>query len=228
MPITMAESEADWSTTTTPKSPAASMTVQAGDYVVVGGITEDQSTILNTPTGGGLTYSQVDAVNVGSHTWLSIWTAPCPSTQTFTISGSRSATSNMWGYNALIMTGSTGPGANTKANSTGAPSVSLTPQQANSAVVMFVGDWNASDGASRAYRTNGGSFTEQTYFRDSAHYAAYGGAHLDAGTATSKAFGLTAPTGFKYSLMLVEMKASTTPVSAVPVFVRRMGALLQL
>lgn len=228
MPITMAESESDWSTATTPKSPAGSMTVQAGDYLVIGGVTADQSTILNTPTGGGLTYNLVDAVNVGSNTWVGVWTAFCASTQTFTIADSRTATSNLWGYNALIITGSTGPGASTKANSTGAPSVSLTPQQANSAVAMFVGDWNASDGTSRAYRTNAGTFTEQTYFRDAAQYAVYGGAHLDAGSATSKAFGLTAPTGFKYSLMLVEMKAGVTPVSAVPVFLRRMGALLQL
>jgi hypothetical protein len=227
VPITMAESEADWSTATTPKSPAGSVTVQGGDYIVVGGITADQTTALNTPSGGGLTYNLVDTINVGAFCYVAMWVAACPSTQTFTLSGSRSATSNLWGYNGLILTGSSGQGATAKGNATAAPSVSMTPQQANSAVAMFIGDWNAADGASRAYRTNAGTFTEQSYFRDSANYTIYGGAHLDAGTATSKAFGLTAPS-MKYALMLVEMKAGTVPVSIVPVFARRMGALFQL
>lgn len=223
----MAESEADWSTATTPKSPAGSVTVQAGDYIVIGGITADQTSTLNTPTGGGLTYNIVDTVNIASNCYVACWVAACPSTQTFTLSGSRSATSNLWGYNGLILTGSSGQGTSAKGNATAAPSVSMTPTQANSAVSMFIGDWNAADGTSRAYRTNAGTFTEQSYFRDSSNYTIYGGAHLDAGTATSKAFGLTTPS-MKYALMLVEMKAGTTPVSIVPVFLRRMGALLQL
>lgn len=228
MPITMSESEADWSTTTTPKSPPGSVTVAAGDYIVLGGVTADQTSTINTPTDGGLTYTQAGPVNIGSNCWLNVWTAPCPSTQTFTFSCSRSATSNVWGYNGLKITGASGGvGATLAGNAAAAPSLSITPQQANSAVVMFIGDWNAADGTSRAYRTNGGTFTEQTYFRDPAQYAVYGGAHLDAGTATSKAFGLTAPS-MKYVMILVEMKAGTTPVSMVPVAVRRMGALLQL
>lgn len=227
MPVTMAESEADWSTATTPKSPAGSVTVQAGDFIVLGGIAADQTTTLNTPTGGGLTYTQVGPVNIGSNCWISLWTAPCPSTQTFTLSDSRSATSNVWGYNGLVLTGCNAVGQTATGNATAAPSLSMTPQQANSAVCMFVGDWNAADGTSRAYRTNGGTFTEQSYFRDSAQYTIYGGAHLDAGTATSKAFGLTTPS-MKYVMILVEMKAGSVPVSMVPIAFRRMGALLQL
>src|SRR5882724_2675183 len=219
----MAESEADWSTATSPKgtvSPGASITVANGDFIVLGGVTADQTSTISIPTGGSLTYTQQASVNIGSNCWISVWTAPCTSSQTFSLSVARSATSNVWGYNGLLISGGSAVGAVTSNNGASAPSLTMTPQAANSAVAMFYGDWNAADGTSRTYLSAAGTFTEQTYFRDSLQYTVYGGGYLNAGTATSKAFGLSAPTGAKWVGVAVEIKAAaSTPPTIRSLFV---------
>lgn len=207
-PTFVAEYESVWNTTA---AKSVSVTVAAGDTLVVFGVTEDSQYTLNTPTGGSLTYTLQQSVVVSSYTSVFIWTAPCPSSQSFTLQ----VTSNIpgtFGINVARFSGSSGIGASSKTNVTGsAPSLGLTTTGANSAIVAAIGDWNAIDGTSRTWRTvNGitptaGNGQELTYSRQVGLYVAYGAYWSDAGTAGSKTVGVSSPSGQAYAIVAVEV-----------------------
>lgn len=184
-----------------------SFSVTAGDLLVIVGSSEDASRTLNTPTGGSLTYTLHQSVVVTDYTTAYVWTAVCTSTTSITVTITVAGTGDIraWGFNVLRFQ-KAGVGASTKTNVlSGAPTVTLTTTRNNSAIVMLNSDWNSQDGASRTYRTNAGTFTEQTYFRDAARYATYNGYYANAGTAAGYAVGLTAPGSQKYSIVALEV-----------------------
>lgn len=222
-PTFVSESETAWNSFTTPKV-GASLTQLANDVLVVCAMAEDSSSTLGTPTGGSLTYSPAQSIKIASYTAVSAWTALC-TTQNFGVSCSESG-GNHWGANTLQFRGSTGIGASAKTNVTnGAPSLSITTQADNSAIVVMVGDWAAVDGTTRTWRTGAGTLTEQSYFQDGTHYTIYCGYHADAGAAGAKTVGLTTPSTMTYSIIAVEVKG--TPASAPPPpRLRRMQHLL--
>jgi fibronectin-binding autotransporter adhesin len=207
-PTFVAEYEvSDWQITTTPRT--MSVTVAAGDYLVVIAGTEESNN-LQTPTGGGLTYTLQQQVTVSSYAGVSIWTAPCASSQTFTLSVAITG-GQAFGFNVLRFSGCSGIGASNKTNAaSGTPSLGLTASGDNSAIVCIDTDWNAADGASRAWRSiNGitptaGNGLEVTYSRNASRYTVYGAYWSDAGTAGSKTVGLTTP-GQKYAIAAVEV-----------------------
>jgi hypothetical protein len=89
------------------------------------------------------------------------------------------------------------------------PSLNITTTQANSAIVVACGDWNQHTGA-RTWRQIGGvSPVEVTYDTENQQdaYTVYGAYHANAGSAGSKAVGLSAPGSMKYSIVAVEIKA---------------------
>lgn len=191
-----------------------SFSVTAGDLLVIVGSSEDASRTLNTPTGGSLTYTLHQSVVVTDYTTAYVWTAVCTSTTSITVTITVAGTGDIraWGFNVLRFQ-KAGVGASTKTNvSSGAPTVTLTTTRNNSAIVMLNSDWNAQDGASRTYRTNAGTFTEQTYFRDAARYATYNGYHANAGTAAGYAVGLTAPGSQKYSIVALEVVGTNVDI----------------
>lgn len=213
----------------------ASVTVSAGDILVVVGVTEDGGLYtLGTPSGGGLTYSLQQSVVVSSYCAVYVWTATSGSSQTFTLSITMSGGTAGWGWNASRWSGSDGVGNSSKTNvASGAPSLALTTAGDNSAIVAVDGDWNAADGASRTWRTiNGitpaaGGTGELVYFRDATRYTAYVGYWSDAGTAGSKTTGLSAPSGQKYAIAAVEVKgtASGSGATATPAAVAGVAAV---
>lgn len=215
-PTFVAEYEvSSWGSSTTPKT--VSTTVAAGDLLVVAGATEDTGNTLNDPTGGSLTYTLRQSVTVASYSGAWGWTAAPGGSQTYTLSDDKNADiGGWWGFTALRFSGTDGYGTSTKTNvSSGAPSLSITPTQDNSAIVVIVTDWNATDGASRTWRTvNGitptsGNGLERVYFRDSAHFAVYVAYYSDVGTAgVAKTVGLSAPSGQKYAIIAIEVKGS--------------------
>jgi hypothetical protein len=221
-PTFVAEYETAFNSNTTPKT--ASVTVAAGDYLVVVGMSEDAAYTLSTPTGGGLTYTLQQSVVVTDYCTAYIWTAPAPTSQSFTLSVSMSGSSGWWGANCLRFSGATGIGASSKTNiASGAPSLGLTTSADNSTVVCASSDWTAADGSSRVWRTvNGftpaaGGTGEATYFRDASHYAAYAAYWPDAGTAGSKTVGLSTPSGQKYSIISVEVLGTAGSDTPKPV-----------
>ncbi len=199
--------ETNWTNSNAGVAKTVDVTVSAGDVLTVVGVIEDASFTLATPTGGGLTYTLAQSISITDYCAVYVWTATSAGAQTFTLSVTLTGSgSHLWGLNVLQHSGSDGVGASSKTNTTGAPSLGLTTTQADSAIVVGVGDWNAVDGTTRTWRTvNGAAATEQTYFRDSSHYTVYVGRHPDAGAAGSKTTGLSAPTGQKYSIVAVEI-----------------------
>jgi hypothetical protein len=219
-PTLVADYVTSWGTATSPQT--GSVTVGVGDQLVVVAGSEDAANTISTPTGGGLTYTLRQSVVVASNSTAYGWTAPSASAQTFTLSATK-ALAGFWGWDALRFSGSDGIGASSKTNSTGAPSLSITTTQANSAIVVVVTDWNATDGASRVWRTvNGiaptaGNGFERMYFRNTTNYAAYVAYYPDAGAAGAKTVGLSAPTTTpKYSIVAIEvLGSSSTPPTSV-------------
>lgn len=219
-PTFVAEYEVtDWQVTTTPKT--ISVTVATGDVLVVIAAAEETNNLV-TPTGGGLTYTLKQSVAITQYAGVSIWTATAASSQTFTFSMTISG-GQVWGFNVLRFSGSTGVSASNKTNiSSGAPSLGLTTTGDNSAIVCINTDWNAADGASRAWRAvnsitpTSGNGLEKTYSRNVSHYTVYGAYWNDAGTAGAKTVGLTTPS-MKYAIAAVEVlgvAGSTVDVNA--------------
>src|SRR5688572_25476774 len=171
-PTFVADYSTGFSATTSPRT--VSTTVANGDLLAVMGASEDQSNPLGTPTGGGLTYSLQQAVEVINYATSYGWTAPSSSGQTYNLSQSfTGGGTHAYGSVAMRFSGSDGVGASSKTNvSSGAPSLDITTQADSSAICVIVSDWNAGDGASRTWRTvNGtapsaGNGYERVYFRD--------------------------------------------------------------
>lgn len=209
-PTFIQEAEIAWNTAANavPSLVTASFSVQTGDVLVAVGATSDQSVTL-TVSGGSLTWTQQQVVNVASNCWVAVWTAIATSSTSFAVTFTRSASADVfYGGNVLIFRGSSGVGASAKTNTTGAPSLNLTTTAANSAIVVATADWNAVDGASRTWRTGAGALSEVSYFRDASQYTLYAGYHADAGAVGSKTVGLSAPAGQRYAIVAVEVKGT--------------------
>lgn len=208
-PTLVTEVETAWNSATSPKT-TASISVQVGDVLVAYAAQENTSGTISTPTNSGtaLTWTLRQSVDVADFCEVRVWTATATAAESITVSFGSSG--GVWFGGAVqVWRDSDGVGASSAANADGAaPSVNITTTQANSAIAVCNGDWNASDGASRTWRANAGSLTETTYFRDSAHYSVYAGYHADAGAIGTYAVGLTAPAAQKYSIVAVEIKGS--------------------
>ncbi len=206
-------------------SKSVTPTVAARDMLAVVGITPDSTVTMGTPTGGGLTYTLRQEVNVSSRTRVAVWTAPVFEAQaSFTLSITRGGSDFMWGFNCLRFSACSGIGASAQTNAVnGAPSLTLSTTKPGSTLLVVNSDWVPVDGSSRAYRTPTGSTAitpggagERTYANDPSNYTAYVGYHATSGVAGSKTVGLTAPIGQTYSLVAVELLAAVAPVVASP------------
>lgn len=212
-PTFAAEYETAWDTTTTPKTD--SVTVAVGDVLVVCAQCENNSGTLSTPTGGtGFTWTLKQSYTNSTNVTMSLWTTVATVAQTFTLSNAKGGSAVVWGRNAFKFTGTAGIGTGTaKAQSSGAPSLAITTGAANSAIVVFVGDYDAIDGTTRTWRTVNsitptiGGGDEKTYYRGPTTYTVYGAYYSDAGAAGSKTVGLTLPSTMKYGIMAVEVLA---------------------
>jgi hypothetical protein len=216
-PTFVQEAETAWDNPNSPKT-TASVAVESGDILVSCAVSENH---LAPPfgfanSGTGLTWTKQQEVDVTDYCGVAAGTAQAGATTSLTVSASRNAGgADYFGQNTLTFRDAGGVGASAKTNvASGAPSLSITTTQDNSAIVVAVGDWNAADGASRTWRTvNGtapsaGNGFELSYFRDSSRYTVYLAYYPDAGVAGSKTVGLSAPGGQKYAIVAVEIKGT--------------------
>lgn len=209
-PTFVSETETAWNTTTSPKT-TASISVNTGDIIVAYGMCENHQSAL-TISGGSLTWTQQQVILVTNFCWASIWTTTATSTTSFTVSFTRTGSAIDFGGDVLVFRNSAGIGASSKTNvAGGAPSLTLTTLANNSAVVCINGDF-AALATSRTWRTvnsitpTSGNGLEQTYQAVGSNYTVYGAYWNNVGTAGSKTFGLSAPTGQTYSIISCEVK----------------------
>ena len=189
---------------TTPKSVAVA--VQAGDVIVVQAATQDAASKLGTPTsdGAALTWTPHQVSEVASNAAVYLWTAVADSARSVTVTVARTVGTYSWAASVEVWRGVT-VGSSAKGSGTGAPSLALTTTSDGSSVSMFIADWNAASGTSRTWRTVNVAATETYYGYSSGAVTLYGGHHTDAGAAGTKAVGLSAPTGQKWTAVGVEL-----------------------
>jgi hypothetical protein len=190
----------------------ASITVASGDLLVILAIIENGAspvTTAPTNTGTALTFTQRAAPGTDlNHARAIMFTADSSSSQTTTVTVTRPAASNKWGFQWWVINNHNGVGAVASA-STGSNTQAITTTASNSMLIGGSGDWNAVDGASRTRRTiNSSTGTEYTYFRDSVAYTVYTQSYADAGIAGSVTFGYSAPTGQLSAIIALEIKAA--------------------
>lgn len=216
-PTFIQERETAWNSDTSPKT-TASFNVLANDVLVAFSIDQGYNSVNTTISGGSLTWSLRQSIRISSYCQVCVWTAVVDSNKSMTVSFDK-PTSDWFGGNVFTFRGSDGYDNSAKTNvSSGAPTLNLHTLTDNCAVVVVNGDWNAVDGASRTWRTNFGTLTEQTYDFESGTYTAYGGYHADAGASATKAVGLSAPGSQKYSIVAVSIKGTTAETASVASF----------
>lgn len=203
--------ETVYNTTTSPKT-TASISVNSGDILVAYANNGDNSEGDISISGGGLTWTQQQHVLVSNFPEVWLWTTTATSTTSITVSFTQAATASNYGGSVLVFRNSVGGvGATSQTtNASGAPSLSLTTAGNNSMVVCVSVDWNAL-ATSRTWRTvnsvtpTSGS-GETTYQQIGVSFTTYAAYWSNAGTAGANSYGLTAPTGQKYSIATVEIK----------------------
>jgi len=172
-----------------------SPTVVAGDYLVIIATQVDNSQVMGTPSGGGLTYTLQESVSgINFNNGVYMWTAPVGTGSSFTCSLT-SAGSVDWGFAVYRFSGVTSLGGKNKGNNTtsSAPSISVTTTGTNSAVVLVFADFDGSATAA-TYLTSGvGSFSEQTHVVDTSVGTTWGGWYPNVGAAGAKTVGMSAP-----------------------------------
>lgn len=199
----------------------ASVTVAAGDFLVIGGCSGNSAQIMSTPTGGGLTYTfgNSSGVSISTLNSVDLFSASAPAAQTFTMTRTISPNNTTdWGFTVYRFTGVKQAGANvSNSNSTAsAPSGNLTTGVANSAIVMIDTDFNNNAGAS-TYLTGAGSFSETTHI-STGPGAIWAGYYLNAGAAGTYTVGMSAPSNQKWAMVALELQpvpAGTAPQSLI-------------
>jgi len=207
VPTYLTDYDSGVTSTTTPHT--ASVTTAVGDVLVCTAGTGRNTGTLGTPTGGtSLTWTNKLAITATANQCaLYIWTATATTAETFTCSIARSGTTESFAFNvcrfsnvvALGNTVSAQPGVN------GAPSLSITTINTNSAIVVVNADFNAVDGTTRTWRAGAGTLTELFYTFQSGQLTLYCGVHQNAGAAGAQTVGLTAPTGQMYTIGAIEV-----------------------
>lgn len=215
VPSFISEFETVWNTTTSPKT-TGNITTQVGDVLVVAASCEFGNTdpAFNTPTNTGTaeTWSLQQAIENtdGTSTAVAIWTTVCAVAQTMTVSLTRNAAAQEFGFNVLQFRGSDGVGASNKATAKdAAATVNVTTTQANSAIVGIVSDWEATS-ATVTWPAGLGTWTKQTTFDDAAHSV-----HVawlsDSGAIGSKTVDPVLANSLPdYSLIVVEVKGAAS------------------
>jgi hypothetical protein len=199
----------------------------SGDLIIVLGCTEDNARAFNTATATGLTFAAMSGTptNTGSSCKAYAWTATASGNGNSTVTGPiADGVTAARGISAWAWTGSGGFGTAVVNVGTGA-TVSVTVE-ADSSVVMVLGDWNATSDVTVTTTPAGGTQREAV--------ATSGATFLviqwDNQTAGTRSYGVTGWTGTgTISKIAVEVKGIAAAAASLPV-VRRpnMGALLQL
>jgi hypothetical protein len=206
---------ANWTTST--DSITASVTVAAGDMLVVYSGIHNGAVFHTTIDGGGLTYTKRADITGGTTSYCSseIWTAPCTSAQTFTLTLTKATSTALHGFRALRFSNVASIGNFAEGTASGTtPSINLTTTGNSSAAVMFSTDWNGVAGA-RTYRQPAGStnFVEISYYQ-AATWMLAGGYYPNLSTAGVKTIGLSAPASQKWTTTAVELVGGSTTINA--------------
>lgn len=191
-----------------------SVTVAAGDSLVLVAACEAGAVSFTASGGTGITWGTPTAVNPASHASCAMWVVgSVGSGQTFTLQVDKSGgggSTDTWGFMLLRWAGGGVVGTPASGNGTAStPSLAVTTAAANSALACINTDWNATAGARTYRQVNGANPTEQAYFGVAGStYIGEVFTYADAGAAGAKTVGLTAPTGETWATIAVEVQGT--------------------
>ena len=220
-PTFVAEYPTAFNNSTTPKTAMSEVAINSGDVLVEVSANESSQNGLRylavTENGtASFVLQQNYIINQYTEVEANTYTATTGENLTVTI---MNGSGGFFGGNVIRFSGSAGVGASAKAqSSSGSPSVNITTTQANSAIVAICGDWNAVSGT-QTFTLDGSStgWTALTdYPGDGAHYGVAIGYIGDAGAAGTKTIAMSAPTGQKWSIIVVEVKGSASASASLP------------
>lgn len=160
-PTFVSYTEADHSTTTSPKS-TASISWNADDRILVIGGTDTSSATISTPTATGLTLLPAPIpIVVASTCWGQAWTCTAAAGGSSTFTASRTGTVNNWGFSVWVFRNSDGFGADSGVATT-AKTIVLDRMDDNSAVVFAAFDFNADTITGRTWTPAGANERDAT------------------------------------------------------------------
>ena len=231
-PVFIADNEAGagWDTSSPSTMTTGNFNSAIGDVWVTAGIAEAEGATFSTPTNTGTAQAFTTRGFVDSTDYSEVRTYTTVVANTLTtqsVSQVYSSTGLKHGLSVARFSGSNGIGAVPagEAETAGtASSLSITTTGDNSAIVVFIGDWSASDGTSRTWRTvnsitpTAGNGFELTYFRNASAYTVYIAYYPDAGAAGAKTVGLTTP-NMKAAIVAVEVLGTPSAAAALPILV---------
>lgn len=201
---------------TTPRT--ASVTVNAGDTLVILAMAEDTLTVWATPTDNGpsLTYSSKVTSTGANRGKVQIWTAQAASSGSWTLSLNATTSPDTWGMTVLRFSGidSVGPNVGAANNTTAQMDAALTTTANNSIIVAAAADWQALDAKARYWASINGvtpnfaNMYEQVYAYNSGNFTAYAAFWPDAGTAGAKTPSATRYTTGGWSMASIELVKS--------------------
>jgi len=200
----------NWADASNAAEATTSVTWTTGDLVVVVGMTETNSTVLDGPTVSGLSFSLVTTTNMANTTKIYLWQATAASSGSGVISSTASdGSTSQRGLAAFVYSGSSGLGNNNSIVGSSAKTVSLTRSQNNSSVITTMGDWNAVNDTSVTPTPSGGTLRHADFVsgRATAFLLDWG----DQGAAGTTSYGITDHTGtVLMNAIAVEVKGNTT------------------
>jgi hypothetical protein len=174
-----------WNTTTSPKTTTTTAAAVGDVVVAVAGKESDVGTLALS--GVGVFLSALRSV--------------------VTASRCEGILAGGFGAAHAVFTASGGVGSSNVADGSTNGQVSLVTTRDNSAVLVFVADFAAVDGAARTWLSVNGAPTERVYSFQAAAYTVYCATYADAGAAGTKTFGLSAPGGLNATVFAVEVLA---------------------
>lgn len=217
-PTFVAQYATEFNMNAIPKTAMDAVAITSGDVLVaVGAKINDLYDIAVTENGRASFITQ-QSIDLSDYSEVAVYTYIAPSSETITVTFTGNPY-NLFGGNVIRFSGASGIGASSKANAdSGSPSVSITTTQANSAIVVVVGDLNAVSGT-QTFTSNGGAGSPTLltgHPGDGAYYGVGIAYYPDAGTAGAKTVGMSAPTGQWWSIIAVEVKGTAGATGSLP------------
>lgn len=212
-PTLTSQTSSTWTDTVATTEVTGTLTWNAGDRILVLGVTEDNPVTLNTPTATGLTFAAIGSALTGSsNAWAHAWEATAAGSGSQAVSSTVGGGSAMRGIWASAWGNCNGFVRTNSSVGTATDTVSVTRTQANSCIAYVGADWNAVGNTSPGWSPAGFTEIQSLAHANVSAFAAHWG---DQGGAGTTAYGPAALTGTRkwvhIGIEVLEAAAAATP-----------------
>jgi hypothetical protein len=195
-----------------------SIAVTAGDQIVTICIAVSNNPTFTPSDDASNSYSSIVAATPGgTFPTVAAFKATASTSATINQSVSRGGDAVTWGYVTYIFRNATIGASASNTFSSFPPGTVFDTLAANSAVVFAAADFNATDGATRTYRTinsitpTAGSALERAYQFAPGVYTVYSVYWNDVGAAGSQTVGMLTPDPQRWSCVVIEVQGVSAP-----------------